>query len=326
MSTATGAPFSLVPAEHPPTAMTTALQVASRTVRKYVRSPQLVAMSTATGATWLLIFRYVFGGAIEAGPVPYVDYLVPGFVLGIGVLFQGMNASVGVAEDIEHGFFDRLRSLPVPRTALLVGRSAADTVVVAYGLAITTAIGFLVGFRIHGDIGEALAALAAGLLWPGALEAQYVRAPAPAAAMASSVEHAAADEAPAPAASAGPPVPLVPAVPVRPPAQRVTTPFAVQRIATSASEPVVGASRVDPPVPVRPAAPQASLLAASDAPEQRSLPVVAAAARAVQRAVPTDETPSASDTPVQRLAAPATGTAAETTSEPAAACIPASSS
>jgi hypothetical protein len=138
------------------------------------------------------------------------------------------------------------------------------------------------------------------------------------AAMASSVAHAAADEAPAPAASAGPPVPLVPAVPVRPPAQRVTTPFAVQRIATSASEPVVGASRVDPPVPVRPAAPQASLLAASDAPEQRSLPVVAAAAPAVQRAVPTDETPSASDTPVLRLAAPATGTAAETTSEPAA--------
>jgi ABC-2 type transport system permease protein len=164
MSTATGAPFSLVPAEHPPTAMTTALQVASRTVRKYVRSPQLVAMSTATGATWLLIFRYVFGGAIEAGPVPYVDYLVPGFVLGIGVLFQGMNASVGVAEDIEHGFFDRLRSLPVPRTALLVGRSAADTVVVAYGLAITTAIGFLVGFRIHGDIGEALAALGLSLV------------------------------------------------------------------------------------------------------------------------------------------------------------------
>jgi ABC-2 type transport system permease protein len=161
----TRATVSLAPPERPATVVTTGLQVAARTVRKYLRTPQLVVLSTVTGAMWLLIFRYVFGGAIQAGPVPYVDYLVPSFVFGMGVLFQGMNASVGVAEDVEHGFFDRLRSLPVGRIALLGGRSVADTALVAWGLAVTTAIGFLVGFRIHGDVSEALAALGLALVY-----------------------------------------------------------------------------------------------------------------------------------------------------------------
>ena len=69
------------------------------------------------------IFRYVFGGAIDAGGIPYVDFLVPGFVT-TGVLFIGIGAAVGVAEDLEQGFIDRLRSLPIPRSSVLAaGRS-----------------------------------------------------------------------------------------------------------------------------------------------------------------------------------------------------------
>jgi ABC-2 type transport system permease protein len=137
----------------------TTLAVTSRTVRKYMRSPQLIIFGTMTALLWMVIFRYVLGGAIEAGRVSYVDYLVPGFVVGYGVLYQGTMAAVGVAEDIERGFFDRLRSLPVRRTALLAGRAIADTLVVVYGLLIATAFGFLFGFRLHGEITEALLAL-----------------------------------------------------------------------------------------------------------------------------------------------------------------------
>ena len=137
--------------------LATTAAVAGRTLRKFVRTPQLVVLGTIQGALFLLIFRYVFGGAIETGDVSYVDFLIPGFVV-TGVLFSGMGTAAGVAEDVEHGFFDRLRSLPVPRSALLAGRATADTAILTWGLAVTTAIGFLVGFRIHGSVVEALAA------------------------------------------------------------------------------------------------------------------------------------------------------------------------
>jgi ABC-2 type transport system permease protein len=144
--------------------VTTALAVAKRTVLQFLRTPQLIVVSSIQGAMFLLIFRYVFGGAIDVGGVPYVDYLVPGFVV-TGVLFSGMGAAAGVADDIDKGFFDRLRSLPVSRTALLGGRSLADTALVTWGLIITIAIGFLVGFRIHGSVGEALAAFGLCVLY-----------------------------------------------------------------------------------------------------------------------------------------------------------------
>jgi ABC-2 type transport system permease protein len=148
---------AIAPAPAPAGPLTTASSVALRTVRKFRRTPQLVLIGTIQGAMFLLIFRYVFGGAISSGPVPYVDFLVPGFVM-TSVLFAGTGGAAGVAEDVEHGFFDRLRSLPVSRGASLAGRTLADTAVLAWGLAITTAIGFAIGFRIHGAVPMALAA------------------------------------------------------------------------------------------------------------------------------------------------------------------------
>lgn len=138
-------------------AVTTSGAVAKRTVLQFIRTPQLIVVATIQGAMFLLIFRYVFGGAIAPGPVDYVDFLVPGYVV-TSVLFAGTNASAGVAEDIEKGFFDHLRSLPVSRTALLAGRSFADTALLGWGLIVTIAVGFLVGFRIHGSVAQALAA------------------------------------------------------------------------------------------------------------------------------------------------------------------------
>ncbi len=144
--------------------VTSAAAMATRTLRKFVRTPQLVVVSTVQGAMFLLIFRYVFGGAIGAGGVRYVDFLVPGFVVS-GVLFSGMGAAAGVAEDVEQGFLDRLRSLPVPRSSIPVGRVLADSLLSGWGLIITTAIGFLVGFRLHASVPAAVAALALTMLY-----------------------------------------------------------------------------------------------------------------------------------------------------------------
>ena len=147
----------IFPSERGSGLVATTAAVAVRTVRKFVRTPQLLVVSTIQGAMFLLIFRYVFGGAVRAGSVPYVDYLVPGFVV-TSVLFSGMGGAAGVAEDLDHGFFDRLRSLPVPRTGLALGRALADTALVTWGLAVTIAIGFAIGFRVHGTPAAALGA------------------------------------------------------------------------------------------------------------------------------------------------------------------------
>ncbi len=140
------------------------LAIAGRTIRKFMRTPQLVVVGTIQGAMFLLIFRYVFGGAIDGGAVPYVDFLVPGFITTT-VLFAGTSVSAGVAEDVEQGFLDRLRSLPIPRGSVLAGRALGETVLLAWMLGVTTAVGFAVGFRLHGSIGEALGAFGLCLLF-----------------------------------------------------------------------------------------------------------------------------------------------------------------
>ncbi|HXQ91050.1 MAG TPA: ABC transporter permease [Acidimicrobiales bacterium] len=134
------------------------LTVAGRTVKKFVRTPQLIVAGTAQGALFLLIFRYVFGGAVgHTGSLSYVDFLVPGFV-ATSVLFTGMGASAGVAEDLSLGLMDRLRSLPISRFSIIDGNVWANTALMTLSLAITTGIGFAIGFRIHGTAADALGA------------------------------------------------------------------------------------------------------------------------------------------------------------------------
>jgi len=136
---------------------TASTAVAARTIRKFLRTPQLVILGTIQGALFLFIFRYVFGGAMSAGAVPYVDFLVPGFVT-TSILFMGMSTAAGMAEDLEAGFVDRLRSLPIPRTAVLTGRALADSGMLAWNLAVTVALCFAVGFRLDGNVAAGLSA------------------------------------------------------------------------------------------------------------------------------------------------------------------------
>jgi ABC-2 type transport system permease protein len=137
---------------------TSTLQVTKRGLLRYFRTPQLVVLGTIQGALFLLIFRYVFGGAMSIHGTSYVNFLVPGFVT-TGVLFTGQGAATAVAEDLQQGFVDRLRSLPVPRACFLAGRAIADTVWTAWGLLVAIAVGIGVGFRPHGSTAADLAAL-----------------------------------------------------------------------------------------------------------------------------------------------------------------------
>ncbi len=133
--------------------VTTSLATGKRTVLQFFRTPQLLMMGTVQGALFLFMFRYVFGGAINPpGKIEnYVDFLVPGFLVTV-ILWTGMGAAAGVAEDSSTGVYDRLRSLPIPRSGVMVGRSLADGALMGWGFFTTGVIGFLVGFRPTGSI------------------------------------------------------------------------------------------------------------------------------------------------------------------------------
>lgn len=162
-----------VPASRTTSLATSTLQIARRAVLRYLRTPQLIVLGTIQGAMFLLIFRYVFGGAIPIPGLPYVDFVVPGFIT-TGVLFSGMGAATAVAEDLQAGFVDRLRSLPAPRVSFLTGRAVADTAWNAWGLIITAAIGFAVGFRLHAPALNALAALGLCVVFGFAFEWLFI--------------------------------------------------------------------------------------------------------------------------------------------------------
>jgi ABC-2 type transport system permease protein len=148
--------------------------VAGRMVRKFARTPQLIAFTAIQSAVFLLMFRFAFGGAISTGGhLSYVDFLIPGFVV-TNILWGGMGTAVGVAEDVEHGFVDRLRSLPMPRAAVLIGRGLADLALMAWALAIATGLGFAVGFRPGGSAAGVLAGLGLCLVFGLAFEWVFI--------------------------------------------------------------------------------------------------------------------------------------------------------
>jgi ABC transporter DrrB family efflux protein len=129
--------------------VTAALQSAKRTILQFARTPQLLMLGTVQGALFLFMFRYIFGGAINPGHgLDYVDFLVPGF-LATGILWLGSPASSGVAEDAATGVHDRLRSLPIPRASVMVGRSIADSTLTIWGIVVGTVLAFVVGFQLH---------------------------------------------------------------------------------------------------------------------------------------------------------------------------------
>jgi len=147
--------------------------VTRRALLRYVRTPQLIVMATLQMSMFFLIYRYLFGGAIHVAGMPYVDYLVPGFI-ATGVLFSGIGAAVATAEDVQEGFVDRLRSLPIPRSSVLSARAIADTAILTLACAMTIGIAYTVGFRLDGSAPEGLAAFGLVIVFGFAFEWVFV--------------------------------------------------------------------------------------------------------------------------------------------------------
>lgn len=135
------------------------MAVAGRNLINYRRVPQLLVFSTIQPVVFVLLFRYVFGGAIVVPNVNYVDYLMPGIFVQT-VVFGAMGTAVGLATDLNTGFLERFRSLPMNRAAVLAGRTLADLARNVFVIALMVAVGFAVGFRVHTDVFSFVAALA----------------------------------------------------------------------------------------------------------------------------------------------------------------------
>ena len=116
------------------------------------RVPQLLVFAIVQPLIFVFMFRYVFGGAINSVPgVPYVDYLMPGIFVQT-VTFGAINTAVGLAEDKNKGLLERLKSLPMSRSAVLGGRVLADTARDIVIVVLMLTIGFLVGFHTHTSV------------------------------------------------------------------------------------------------------------------------------------------------------------------------------
>jgi ABC-2 type transport system permease protein len=149
------------------------LTVTRRALLRYLRTPQLIVLATVQMSLFFLIYRYMFGGAIHIARMSYVDFLVPGFI-ATGVLFSGIGTAAAMAEDLDQGFIDRLRSLPIPRAAVLAARALADTAIFAWSTAFTAAIAFAVGFTLHGSALDGLAAFGLVVLFGFAFEWVFI--------------------------------------------------------------------------------------------------------------------------------------------------------
>src|SRR5205807_9402923 len=144
------------------------ITIAWRNVKGMQRVPEVVVFSTIQPVIFVLMFRYVFGGAISVPGVPYVDFLMPGIFVQT-VTFGALNTSIGLATDMQAGLIERFRSLPMARSAVLAGRTLADLVRNVFVVALMFAVGFAVGWRVHTGIVPLIGAVLLVLLFGYAL-------------------------------------------------------------------------------------------------------------------------------------------------------------
>ncbi|MGF1428327.1 ABC transporter permease [Kitasatospora sp. LaBMicrA B282] len=161
--------------------------VARRNLRRMLRIPEIVVFGLMQPVMFVLLFSYVMGGAIKipmAGSSSsiYIQFLMAG-IFAQTVTFAVAGASAGIAEDMTKGLVDRFRSLPMTRSAVLVGRTLADLCQTAFTLVVLALVALAVGWRIHHNVLKAVAAFALLLLlgyafsWIGALIGLSVRSP-----------------------------------------------------------------------------------------------------------------------------------------------------
>lgn len=142
--------------------------ITKRNLLRYTRLPQLIFFSAIQPIIFLTLFNFVFGGALgNAGAAfhgKYINYLLPGIMVQV-TLFGGLQTGIGLARDINSGLVDRFRSLPMSRSAVLTGRTLADTIRNVFVIIIMLILGHLYGFRFYNGFWNAIAMVLALLLF-----------------------------------------------------------------------------------------------------------------------------------------------------------------
>jgi ABC transporter DrrB family efflux protein len=138
-------------------AVSDTLVIARRNLLRIPRQPDLLIGFTVQPIMFVLLFVYVFGGAIETpGFEDYTDFLIPG-IIAQSMSFGGFVTALSIADDLKKGLIDRFRSLPMTQWAVVAGRTVADILTNILSLAVMLTVGLLVGFDFHAPVGHVLA-------------------------------------------------------------------------------------------------------------------------------------------------------------------------
>jgi ABC transporter DrrB family efflux protein len=140
------------------------LVIAERNLIRLPRAPELLLAFTVQPIMFVLLFRYVFGGAIRTPGFSYADFLLPGIIVQ-NIAFGGFVTALGLNEDVHKGLIDRFRSLPMARAAVLAGRTLADVVTNGLSMTILLITGVIIGFSFHTSVLHVIAGIGLLLLF-----------------------------------------------------------------------------------------------------------------------------------------------------------------
>ncbi len=138
--------------------------IAKRNLLRIPRQPDLLIAYTIQPVMFIVLFVYVFGGAISTPGYDYVDFLMPGIITQ-SIAFGGFVTAIGLNEDLRKGLIDRFRSLPMARSAVLAGRTLADVVLNTLSLVVMLTVGFVVGFNFDSPAYEVVGGILLLLLF-----------------------------------------------------------------------------------------------------------------------------------------------------------------
>jgi ABC transporter DrrB family efflux protein len=146
--------------------------LATRNLLRIRRSPDILVGVTFQPIMFVVLFTYVFGGAISTPGYSYIDFFLPGIVIQM-IAFTGYATALGISDDLRKGLIDRFRSLPMARSAVIAGRTASDIVMNTIALVTMVLFGIIVGFSFDSAVGEIVAGFALVLLFGYAMSWVY---------------------------------------------------------------------------------------------------------------------------------------------------------
>jgi ABC-2 type transport system permease protein len=136
-------------------AVSDTMVLATRNLKRIPRQPDLLIAYTVQPVMFVLLFVFVFGGAIVTPGFDYVDFLMPGIIVQ-SIAFGGFVTALGLSEDVQKGLIDRFRSLPMSRSAVLAGRTLSDIPLNLLSLGVLLGVGVVAGFGFDSDVGKVL--------------------------------------------------------------------------------------------------------------------------------------------------------------------------